>query len=155
MLKSYGQSHKSMASGNQFYSASSTHENHYSRAQVNMGASSTFQSMGHVPMSNGYNGLMNNGGGPRYNTFMEQQQQMSGGLRKGANHPLATRLSEGQESRMRDADISSSFELRLGQPSQHTQAAGTSFSAIATSSVEHPKSHLFEQVMSKGCWLNR
>lgn len=52
---------------------------------------------------------------------------------------------------MREADISSSFELRLGQPSQQTQAAGTSFSSMATSSVEHSKSHSFDQVMSKGC----
>lgn len=159
LLKSYGQSHKSttsdLGSSNLFYSASSSHDHHYSRAQVNVGVNSTFQSMGNVAVSNGHTGLMNTGAGSRYNPLPVQvHQQVSGGSRqsgKAGRHPGASGLSEsGLESRMREADISSSFELRLGQPSQQPQAAGTSFSSMATSSVEHPKSHLFEHVTSKG-----
>jgi hypothetical protein len=98
-------------------------------------------------MNNGHNFI--NDGSQRYPWA---GQQVSSGSRsgKGANH-VASRLSEGQESRMRENDIASSFELRLGQPSQQTQAAGASFSSMATSSVEHPKSYLFEQIMNKGC----
>ncbi|KAG0586446.1 hypothetical protein KC19_2G091100 [Ceratodon purpureus] len=154
-LKNYGQSQSyrgaSMASdlgspmSGQFYTAS-THES-LSRGQGNMSAG-TFQGVshsGHLAMNNGHN--FTNDGGQRYSWT---GQQVSGVSRsgKGANH-TASRLSEGQESRMRENDIASSFELRLGQPSQQTQAAGTSFSSIATSSVEHPKSYLFEQIMNK------
>jgi hypothetical protein len=157
VLKSYGQSQSfrgaSMASdlgspmSGQFYTAS-THES-LSRGQGNMGPS-TFQSMshsGHVAMNNGHNFI--NDGSQRY-PWAGQQVNSGSRSGKGANH-VASRLSEGQESRMRENDIASSFELRLGQPSQQTQAAGASFSSMATSSVEHPKSYLFEQIMNKGC----
>ncbi|KAG0625738.1 hypothetical protein M758_2G077300 [Ceratodon purpureus] len=149
VLKSYGQSQSyrsaSMASdlgssmSNQFYTAS-THEG-LSRGQGNMGAR-TFQSMshsGHLSINHGRDFM--NDGSQRYSLAGQQVSSISASG-EGANH-AASRLSEGQESRMRENGIASSFELRLGQPSQHTQAAG------ATSSVEHPKSSLFQQIMNK------
>ena len=157
VLKSYGQSQlyrgASMAPdlgppmSGQFYTAS-THES-LSRSQGIM-EGSMFQSMshsGHVTMSNGHNFI-----DERSQRYSWAEQQVSGGSRSGKEtNYAASRLCEGQESRKRENDIASSFELRLGQPSQQPQTLGTSFSSMATPSVEHPKSFLFEQIMNKGC----
>ncbi|XP_024368681.2 uncharacterized protein [Physcomitrium patens] len=150
VLKTYGQSYRGASAtsdvGSGQLHTASPHES-LSRDQGYMGVNmvQSMSNSGQVDMSNEHN--LTNDGGQRYSSA---GQQVSASVRngKGINY-WANRWTEGQEYRTRENDSLSNFELRLGQPSQQTQAAGTSFSSMATSSVDHPKPHLFEQVTSK------
>lgn len=152
LLQSSGRTYRGNApteyGPSQFYSDNP--QQTYSRSQVNIGSSTPFQGshLGDMPMSNEYFNFISDGG----QRYISPGQQVSAAVRnaKGPNYPL-NRWSDGQEPRLKEKDSSSSsFELRLGQPSQQAQPAGAPFSPMPPPTVEHHKPRLFEQVMSRG-----
>jgi hypothetical protein len=74
-------------------------------------------------------------------------------VKQQLNYPR-NNWSDSKDSQLKEKDSSSSssFELRLGQPSQYTQPSGSSISSsvASASSIEHQKSLLAEQVMHRG-----
>ncbi len=88
-------------------------------------------------------------------------QLLGGGKTTNGPHYPPNRWDDGQEPpRLKEKESSlSSFELRLGQPSQQqTQPAGDSFVAslasLPASAVERHKALLFDQVVQRGTLWN-
>jgi len=110
--------------------------------------------------STGYHNFINDGGGHRYMSSAQQVSSSSSSAAAGVNNVKQqlnyprNNWSDSKDSQLKEKDSSSSssFELRLGQPSQYTQPSGSSISSsvASASSIEHQKSFLAEQVMHRG-----
>jgi hypothetical protein len=110
--------------------------------------------------STGYHNFINDGGGHRYMSSAQQVSSSSSSAAAGVNNVKQqlnyprNNWSDSKDSQLKEKDSSSSssFELRLGQPSQYTQPSGSSISSsvASASSIEHQKSLLAEQVMHRG-----